>query len=62
MTTPMYGEGAGASRTEGGAMRDCRVDFEHDFEQFATILGWTDAISLALTIPLLLVLYWWFLR
>lgn len=43
-------------------MRDFRDDFEDDLEQFARALRWTDAVSLAVTIPLLAMLLWWMMR
>jgi hypothetical protein len=44
------------------AVRDLRDDFEDDFEQFAQVLRWTDAVPIALTVPLLLMLFWWWVR
>jgi hypothetical protein len=43
-------------------MRDLKEDFEDDVEQFARSLAWTDVVSYALTIPLLVLLAWWLLH
>ena len=42
-------------------MRDLREDFEDDVEMFATLLGWTDIVSFAAMLAVLILLFWWWL-
>ena len=43
-------------------MADFRQDSEHDLEEFARYITWSDVISYALTLPLLVLLAWWLLQ
>jgi hypothetical protein len=43
-------------------MGDLQQDFEEDVELFARSLAWSDVTSYALTIPLLVLLFWWLLQ
>jgi hypothetical protein len=42
-------------------MRDLREDFEDDVEMFSTLLGWTDVVSLAVMLTVLILMFWWWL-
>ena len=52
----------GTRGIEGGGMRDLNRDFEEDVERFARSLAWRDVITYALTLPLVVLLFWWLLQ
>ena len=43
-------------------MRDLNRDFEEDVERFARSLAWSDVITYVLTLPLVVLLFWWLLQ
>jgi hypothetical protein len=55
------GEGLGAQGVGGEAMRDLREDVEDDAESFIRILSWTDVVSYAAAITVLILLFRWWL-